>query len=83
MLCAKNNLAPSSFGFSYVIKANDDSVPYVEWSDEPETRSIDEPLGDEQSPRQTAKNNRIAEIEEWLNSELSHGPAPATEMWSK
>ena len=83
MLCAKNNLALSSFGFSYLIKANDDNIPYVEWSDEPETRSIDELLGDEQSPRQTAKNNRITEIKEWINLELAHGPAPAAEMWNK
>ena len=50
---------------------------------EPETRSIDELFGAEQSPRQAAKNNRIAEIEGWLSSELSHGPVPAIEMWSK
>ena len=83
MLCGKNNLELSSFGFRYVIKANDDNIPYVEWSDEPDTRSIYELLGDEQSPRQTAKNNRIAEIKEWINLELAHGPAPATEMWNK
>lgn len=82
MVCAKNNLAVSTMGFGYVVKANDDAIPYVEWGETPELRSLDEIFGQEQeSPREAARNQRADEIAGWLNTRLSSGPVPATAMW--
>jgi hypothetical protein len=81
VLCAKNNLAPNDSGYRYVIKSNDDSVPYVEWGENRETRSLDDVMA-AASPRESAKNDRDVEVSDWLRNKLSSGAVPAASMWS-
>ena len=69
LLCAKNNLAPDAAGYRYVIKANDEDVPFVEWSDERETRTADEVIG--VAPDKT---DDVDAAESWLRETLATGP---------
>lgn len=75
VLCAKNNLAPDTAGYRYVIKVSDEGTPFVGWSDERETRTADEVLG-------AAPDNRraIDDVEEWLLEVLAAGPVHSKRM---
>jgi putative DNA primase/helicase len=75
-LCAKNNLAPDTAGYSYFIKVNDIGVPHVEWSEERETRSADEVMG----ANSTDKNSAVDAAEFWLRRLLSSGPVGSTAL---
>ena len=75
LLCAKNNLAPDTAGYSYCIKANDDCVPYVEWSDEREDRTADEVLG-----AGADKKYAVDDAEVWLRRALANGPVASREL---
>jgi putative DNA primase/helicase len=75
VLCAKNNLAADNAGYRYVIKVNDESVPYVEWSDERETRTADEVLGSS-----GIKSLPVDEAERWIRQTLANGPVRSKTM---
>lgn len=81
-LPVKSNLGPDSDGYRYVIKVNDEGIPFVEWAPERETRRIGEVLDDE-TPRQAAINERDQEVVEWLRTRLADEPRTATSMWSE
>lgn len=74
-LCAKNNLAPDTAGYRYVVKSNDESVPFIEWSEERETRTADEVLG---GPAD--KMHAVDTAEEWLREVLAEGPVSSKRM---
>lgn len=82
LLPLKNNLAKDQEGFRYVVKEDDNGIPFIEWDSERESRSIDDIL-EEPTPRQAAKNERDQEVVEWLKERLEHGPVPATAMWDE
>jgi archaellum biogenesis ATPase FlaH len=74
-LCAKNNLAPDTSGYGYVIKVNDDGTPYVGWGDERETRTADEVMG-----AATDKSHAVDGAEDWLRAMLTEGPVYSRDM---
>jgi putative DNA primase/helicase len=74
VLCAKNNLAADNAGYRYVIKVNDVDVPYVEWSEERETRTADEVLGS------AVKVLPVDQAETWIRQTLAKGPVRSKTM---
>ena len=75
LLCAKNNLAPDTSGYSYCIKSNDDCVPYIEWSEERETRTADELIG-----ASTDRHHAVDAAEDWIRSVLAGGPVASQDI---
>lgn len=75
LLCAKNNLAPDSAGYGYIIRADDERTPYVQWDDEREMRTADEVLG--AAPDRT---HVVDVAEAWIAETLADGPLPSRRM---
>lgn len=75
-LCVKNNLAADTAGYRYVIKVNDDGVPYAEWDDARENRTAAEILGAGPDDRRVRLDGTIG----WLTSVLAPGPIPSREL---
>jgi hypothetical protein len=74
-LCAKNNLAVDTAGYSYQIETTDEGIPHVVWSVERETRTADEVLG-----ASADKTHVIDTVEKWLAEVLSEFPVRSGEL---
>jgi RecA-family ATPase len=81
MLPIKSNLGPDQAGYRYTISVADNDAPYVRWSDERETRTAEEVLAGQPSPREQAVIERTHETQDWLRRQLESGPQPATSIY--
>ncbi len=82
MLPVKSNLGPDASGYGYTIGVADNDAPVVRWGAERVTRTAEEVLAANPSPRERAVIDRGNDVREWLRQKLAGGAQPAVSMWS-
>ena len=82
MLAIKSNLGPDAFGYSYTISVADNDAPYVRWGDERVTKTAEEILAADPTPREQAVRERSTEAQQWLQTKLQDEPQAAAAIYA-
>jgi putative DNA primase/helicase len=80
VLPIKSNLGPDTHGYRYNVNVSDNGVPYIAWDDERETRTADQVLASDSTPRDEGVTEKINSARDWLAAKLSDGPQLASDM---